>query len=133
MIERTLLVVLLSVVGIVAYRLLVWRQVHQATAIATTDPLLHHLAVGKPTIVYFTTPTCAPCQLQQTPTLKRLQQEMGDALQVIRVDACEDPDAAERWGVFSVPTLFVLNRQGQPQKVYNGVVDGETLKRDLTA
>lgn len=133
MIERTLLVLLFIVIGVLAYRLTTRRQVQKAVASAAVDPLLSDVPRGTPAIVYFTTPTCAPCRLQQTPTLGRLQQEMGDDLRVIRVDATENPEAAERWGVFSVPTTFVLNRDGQPHKVYNGVVDGETLKRDLTA
>ncbi len=133
MIERLLLVLVFAALGFLTYRLVTRRQVQQATASASTDPLLHDVPLGTPAIVYFTTPTCAPCRLQQTPTLGRLQQEMGEGLRVIRVDAVENPEAAERWGVFSVPTTFVLNRSGQPHKVYNGVVDGETLKRDLTA
>jgi thiol-disulfide isomerase/thioredoxin len=133
MIERTLIVLILTVLGVVAYRLLTRRQVQRVAACAPQDPLLRDVPVGTPAIVYFTTPTCAPCRLQQTPTLKRLEQELGDGLRVIRVDAFENPEAAERWGVFSVPTTFVFNAAGQPCKVYNGVVDGETLKRDLSA
>lgn len=131
MIERALLVLALVALGFAAYHLLTRRQVRRAICAAIIDPLLCDLPSGTPAIVYFTTPTCAPCRLQQTPTLSRLQQEMGDTLRVIRVDAFENPEAAERWGVFSVPTTFVLNRNGQPHKVYNGVVDAETLKRDL--
>jgi len=133
MIERILVVLVCVALGVLAYRLTTRRQVQKASASAVLDPLLSDVPLGTPAIVYFTTPTCAPCRLQQTPTLGKLQQEMGDGLRVIRVDATENPEAAERWGVFSVPTVFVLNRDGQPHKVYNGVVDGETLKRDLTA
>ena len=50
---------------------------------------------------------------------------------MIRVDATEDPEAARRWGVMSVPTTFVIDRQGKPRGVYNGVVDADTLKREL--
>lgn len=131
MIERLLLVAALFAVGVALYRLLTARQLQQAEATIPTDPLLADLQPGAATIVYFTTPTCAPCRLQQTPTLQRLQQEMGESLRVIRVDATEDPDAASRWSVFSVPTTFVLDQRGQPRRVYNGVVDAETLKREL--
>lgn len=131
MIERFALALVLMIVGFVAYRICTRRQVQRAANQVATDPLLNGLPPGIPTIVYFTTPTCAPCRLQQTPTLQRLQQEMGDALRVIRVDATEDPAAADRWGVFSVPTTFVLDRDGQPRNVHNGVVDAQTLKREL--
>ena len=131
MIERLALALVLIIVGFVAYRICTRLQMRQAANHLSTDPLLSGLPPGIPTIVYFTTPTCVPCRLQQTPILQRLQQEMGDALRIIRVDATENPDAADRWGVFSVPTTFVLNCDGQPCNVHNGVVDAQTLKREL--
>jgi thioredoxin-like negative regulator of GroEL len=130
MIERLLLLIALLAAGYLAYRLLTRRQMRAAADQAPADPLLADVAPGAPVIVYFTTPTCAPCRLQQTPTLEALQRELA-GLRVIRVDAEQNPDAADRWRVFSVPTLFVLDGSGQPRHVYNGVVDAATLRRDL--
>lgn len=130
MIERILIVILLAAAALVLYRLCTQRQMRKAAA-STRDPLLNDVQPGIPTIVYFTTPTCAPCRLQQTPTLQRLQEEFGTGLRVIRVDASEDPEAADRWGVFSVPTTFVLDPKGTPRQVFNGVVDALTLRREL--
>ena len=130
MIERLLLLIALLAAGYLAYRLLTRRQMRAAADQASADPLLADVAPGAPVIVYFTTPTCAPCRLQQTPTLEALQRELA-GLRVIRVDAEQNPDAADRWRVFSVPTLFVLDGSGQPRRVYNGVVDAATLRRDL--
>lgn len=133
MIERILLVMLIAVVGVIAYRLVTRRQLQLVEQTVLTDPLLTEVKPGVPTIVYFTTPMCAPCKLQQTPILQRLQTELGEHLRVIRVDATQDPEAATRWGVLTVPTTFVLNGRMQPRSVYNGIIDGETLKRELLA
>lgn len=133
MIERLLIVLLLAGTAYITYRLFTRRQLGRASATATTDVLLHGIRRDVATIVYFTTPDCAPCRLQQTPTLNRLQEELGDALQVIRVDATQDPEAAQRWGVMTVPTTFILDKSGQPRHVHNGVVDAATLKRELQA
>ena len=134
MIERLLLTLFLFAVGIAVYRLYCRRQMRCAEAQSQVDPLLIDRVPGIPTIVYFTTPTCAPCRLQQTPVLDRLMADMGaDGMRLIRVDATVDPDAAARWGVFSVPTLFVLDQAGQPRKVFNGVVGLEQLKQELLA
>ncbi|MBC7871416.1 MAG: thioredoxin family protein [Chitinophagaceae bacterium] len=133
MIERILFAVILLSVGFSAYQWFTRQQIKQATVNSVTDPLLTGMKPGVPIILYFTTPTCVPCRLQQTPTLQRLQQELGDALKVIRVDATENPEAADRWRVFSVPTTFVLDGAGHARKVYNGLVDAETLKRELQA
>jgi hypothetical protein len=47
------------------------------------------------------------------------------------VDATQDPDAADRWGVFSAPTTFVLDKGGNPRHVNRGVASTERLKEQL--
>jgi thiol-disulfide isomerase/thioredoxin len=82
---------------------------------------------GRPAILYFTTPTCAPCLTVQRPALKALQQSLGDALQVVEVDASRRTDLADAWGVLSVPTTFVIDASGRPRHVNHGVATAEKL------
>jgi thiol-disulfide isomerase/thioredoxin len=132
MAERLLIASLLIAAGFAAWRLFTRWQLTQAGKLgAARDPLLSGVPDGVPAILYFTTPTCAPCRLQQTPALERLKRELGDAVYVVRVDASEQPDAASRWGVISVPTLFVLGRDGAARHVHNGVVSDGVLRREL--
>lgn len=131
MVERLLIVLALAAVGVCLYRCVYRRQMARARHIAPTDPLLQPFQPGVPAIVYFTTPFCVPCQTQQGPTIQRLQTELGERVQVFRIDASSDPAAAERWGVFSAPTTFILDGGGQPLAVNHGVADGETLRRQL--
>jgi thioredoxin 1 len=134
MMERAIIALAFLVIGFAVCRTITRRQLRKAAVNVFTDPLLYEVAPGIPTIVYFTTPDCAPCRLQQTPYLQKLQSELGEnGVKIIRVDAAEHPDTATRWGVFSVPTTFVLNELGQPRNVHNGVVDPDTLKRELLA
>src|ERR1700752_923070 len=63
---------------------------------------------NKPVIVYFTTPDCVPCRTVQRPALDQIRKLLGEKLQVIEIDASERPDLAQRWGVMSVPTTFLL-------------------------
>src|SRR5262245_41031838 len=133
MIERALFAVVLMAVGVIAYRWYVHHQIQQAVLRAPTDPLLQGLRPGVPAILYLPTPMCVPCHTVQGPTLTRLKEELGEAVQIIRVDACEDVAAAERWGVISAPTLFILNGHGQPCAVNHGVTDAAKLKRQLQA
>jgi len=86
---------------------------------------------NKPVIVYFTTPDCTPCKTIQRPALNKISSEMGDRLQVIEIDATEKPDLAQKWGVMSVPTTFLLDARGEPRFVNNGVARVEKLMEQL--
>ena len=133
MIERLLIagvLVSLGVVGWIVFNRLSVRRVAQR---APADPLLATLQDGVPAIVYFTTPFCEPCRTLQKPALNALQRELGPSIQVIQVDASEQPDAADRWGVFSAPTTFVLDGEHKPRQVNRGVASVETLKKQLEA
>jgi thiol-disulfide isomerase/thioredoxin len=85
----------------------------------------------KPVIVYFTTPDCVPCKTIQRPALNKLSSLMGDKLEVVEIDATQRPDLAERWGVMSVPTTFLLNARGEARYVNNGVARVEKLMEQL--
>ena len=56
---------------------------------------------------------------------------MGEAVQIIQVDATENPDAATRWHVQTVPTTFILDGQGQPKDVNHGVAGVKKLRQQL--
>jgi thiol-disulfide isomerase/thioredoxin len=130
-IERFILALVLLALGYAAYRVFTWSHLRRATTNAETDPILELLKPGVPAIVYFTTPTCIPCRTQQQPTLERLQTELGDAIQVVKIDAIENTAAADRWGVFSAPTTFVLDGQKHVREVNYGVADALKLRRQI--
>jgi thiol-disulfide isomerase/thioredoxin len=79
------------------------------------------------TLVYFTTSTCVPCKTIQRPAIEKLIQDLGNALNVIEIDATEKPTLASRWGVMSVPTTFVINPRGELLHVNHGVTRAEKL------
>jgi thiol-disulfide isomerase/thioredoxin len=86
---------------------------------------------GVPTLLYFTTPTCAPCKTIQRPAIEQLQQLAGDRLQVVEIDAASQPEVARQWGVLSVPTTFVLDAEGRPRHVNHGVTRVEQLLKEF--
>jgi thiol-disulfide isomerase/thioredoxin len=86
---------------------------------------------GKPTLLYFTTPTCGPCKTIQRPAIEHLKQLVGDRLQVIEIDASSQPELARQWGVLSVPTTFVLDAQGTPRHVNHGVTLVDKLLQEF--
>jgi len=92
---------------------------------------LEQVESGRPVLLYFTTPTCAPCETVQRPAIQRLQTLMGDQLQVIEIDATSRPEVAHQWGVLSVPTTFVIDANGQPRHINHGVARFEKLSRQM--
>jgi thiol-disulfide isomerase/thioredoxin len=131
MLDRLLIALLLLVIGLVVYQRFNRYHIRRAAALAFGDPLLEHLRPGIPAILYFTTPTCAPCRTQQVPALRRLQADLGENVQILTIDASEHPTDADRWGVFSAPTTFVIDATRQTRAVNHGVADDRKLKRQL--
>jgi thiol-disulfide isomerase/thioredoxin len=86
---------------------------------------------GVPGIVYFTTPDCAACKAVQRPALAALRARLADRVEVVEVDASARPDLAKAWSVLSVPTTFVVDRDGRPRHVNHGAVSTEKLIAQL--
>lgn len=141
--EDALLLRLALAVAIILAGLLLYRAVNLLTlARARSQARLAaparaaHPAGARPaaaTLLYFTTPTCAPCKTVQRPAIQRLREWVGDDIQVIEIDASEQPDLAGRWGVMSVPTTFVLDASGAPRYVNHGVAPADKLLRQIEA
>ncbi|HEX5810045.1 MAG TPA: thioredoxin family protein [Anaerolineales bacterium] len=85
----------------------------------------------KPVIVYFTTPDCMPCKTVQRPAIRRVTEALGEQLEVVEINAYEQPDLARTWGVMSVPTTFVLDARGEARYVNNGVARAEKLLEQI--
>ncbi len=124
LILRALVAAGLILLGWLAFRLIQRANLHYARGAANqTDGV----QAGVPTIVYFTTPDCAPCKIAQRPALRRLAEMLQNQLQVIEINTYENPEMAKEWGVMSVPTTFILDQHGKPQQVNYGVTPAEKL------
>jgi len=128
-----LLRVLISV-AIIGVGLGVYWLVNRLTLLRAPTTLLENVvSPGKSVLVYFTTPTCVPCKTVQRPAIGQIQAVLGEALQVIEIDATQQPDMAQRWGVMSVPTTFVIDSRGQARFVNHGVARADKLFKQLQA
>ena len=92
---------------------------------------LESVRLGTPVLLYFTTPTCAPCKTIQRPAIQKLQQRVGERLQVVEIDASARPEVASQWGVLSVPTTFIIDKQGRPRHVNHGVATADKLLKQV--
>jgi thiol:disulfide interchange protein len=130
MLLRLIILIVICVIMYATYRIVIKWQLSRAGKLKDLDPILSETDVSIPTVVYFTTPMCATCRTTQRPAFDRLRAKI-EAINILKVDATEDPDGAKRWGVISVPTTFVLDRDGKPNKVNNGFVDENKLFTQL--
>jgi thiol-disulfide isomerase/thioredoxin len=92
---------------------------------------LDGFSLGTPAILYFTTPTCVPCKTVQRPAIQQVQKTLGERIQIIEIDASDRMDLANEWGVMSVPTTFIIDKNGQPRQINHGVARAEKLLAQL--
>lgn len=116
--------------GYLAYRLYGWFVLRR---LARAGLNLDGYTLGKPAILYFTDPGCAPCQAVQDPALEQVAAQYGERLQIIKVQALEDPHFTDSWGVLSLPTTFIIDARGRPRGVNHGVARAPRLVDQLIA
>jgi thioredoxin-like negative regulator of GroEL len=87
---------------------------------------------GRPTIVAFSTPSCAVCKSAQAPALDALVVRLGPAsVRVIQVNATERPQVAAAFGILTVPTTIVLANNGRVATTNNGFAPLDRLTRQV--
>lgn len=82
---------------------------------------------GRPGILVFGSLSCATCVHAQAPAARKAADALGDTAQLVEVDVDASPELAKRYGVVSLPTVFVLDAQGEPRRVYHGFVSAAEL------
>lgn len=80
-----------------------------------------------PVLVDFYADWCAPCKMM-TPILKQLKSEMGDKLNIIKIDTERNPDVAIKYQVRGIPNLILFHK-GQILWQQAGVVQLPQLKQ----
>ena len=65
------------------------------------------LKSDKPVVVDFWAEWCGPCK-QIGPSLEEIAEEMGEDVVIAKVNIDENPQAAQNYGVQSIPTLMIF-------------------------
>jgi thioredoxin-like negative regulator of GroEL len=87
---------------------------------------------GRPTLVTFSTPSCAACHTAQAPAVSVVEQHLGSSeVRVIRVDAALRPEVARAFGVLTVPSTVVLAPAGRVVAVNHGFAPSKRLVKQL--
>lgn len=68
---------------------------------------------------------CGPCRIME-PIIEEIEKELGDKVEIVKINVDEKPDEAQKYGVMSIPTYIIL-KDGQEV----GRKIGVTSKSDL--
>ena len=126
--ERILIAAAIAGLGLLAYQLFLRAQRRRALRAS-----LDRAATGRAALLVFTSPTCAPCKLQQLPIIDRILVDWRDRIDVEIVDITAEPDVAAQYGVWSLPTTIVLDARREVVAINQGVAHEHKLRAQLAS
>jgi len=83
----------------------------------------------KPVLVDFWAEWCGPCKMI-APVLEEIASEQGEKVQIAKLNVDENPDAARRYEVLSIPTL-ILFKNGEVERRLVGAKGKGQLLQEL--
>ena len=128
MFERIILAIVIVTFAWLAYRVWLLRQRRRAARGS-----LERATTGRSTVLVFTSPTCAPCKLQQLPIIDRILADWHDKIEVEIIDITDKPHVAAQYGVWSLPTTIVLDAERSVIAINQGVAHEMKLRRQLAS
>jgi thioredoxin 1 len=128
MLDRVILAIAIVAIGISAYQGLLLMQRRRVARESKRGT-----AMGRSALLVFTSPTCAPCKLQQLPIVDRILVDGRDKIEVDVIDVTEQPEVAAQYGVWSLPTTIVLDAQRRVIAINQGVAHEKKLREQLAA
>jgi len=85
--------------------------------------------MGKPVVLDFFAEWCGPCK-RQGPYLEELKKNMGEQIEIRKIDVDENMDLANKYGIRVVPTL-IIEKDGNVVRMLEGVTSADSLKSML--
>lgn len=85
------------------------------------------LGAGKPVLVDFWAEWCAPCR-KVSPLLEEIGAEMSDRIEIVKMNADENPETVRTYRVMSLPTLTIFKDGEQVKSVVGAKPKGELVR-----
>jgi thioredoxin 1 len=84
----------------------------------------------KPVLVDFWADWCVPCHMV-SPVVEEIGRDKAESLRVAKLNVDDNPNAAQRYGVMSIPTL-ILFKEGQEVARVVGAKPKDVILRELS-
>lgn len=85
--------------------------------------------MGKPVVLDFFAEWCGPCR-RQGPYLEELKKNMGEKIEIRKIDVDQHMDLANKYGIRVVPTL-IIEKDGKVVRTLEGVTSADSLESML--
>lgn len=86
----------------------------------------------RPLLLYFRSDHCMSC-VTQTRYLEQLEQKWDRNLTIQKIDTDAEPDKAQQYGVFTLPTTILVDSLGKVRQVNYGLTNTQRLSQQLNA
>jgi thioredoxin 1 len=116
MVIRLFITVILLLTGFAGFLTLRYFHARRANGINSQPDS----AVGSPSLLYFRSENCAPC-VAQGRHLEILEDKLGDNISIMKVDVDRERELAQEYGVFTLPTTFLLDSNGKVHQINYGL------------
>ena len=93
--------------------------------------LLSKLSMHQPAILMFSSKTCPPCEKVQKPIIRRLMETQEAFIDFHEIDVEAEPEISKKWGVLTVPTLFLLDEKRRIRFVHHGIATERILSTQI--
>lgn len=84
------------------------------------------VGASKPVLVDFWAEWCGPCRMLG-PILEELAKEMGDKIDIVKMNIDENPEAPSSLGIRSIPTMMIF-KNGKQLSVKIGALPKNSIK-----
>lgn len=102
-----------------------------AAAVSSADFDTEVLQSEKPVLVDFWAAWCGPCR-RVAPEVDAVASQLGDKVKVVKVDIDAEPDLATRFGIQSIPALYIF-KGGRVVDQILGAVPRQVIAEKLEA
>lgn len=83
---------------------------------------------GRVSVINLSDDHCIPCKMMGQ-LVKKIQNEYGDKIATVTINALEERDVARRHAVKTLPTLLFFNSRGEEVSRHVGVMDEASMRK----